>query len=100
MELRVAKWVRCHVEHPERYKLMTLATNQFIRRFLMHVLPEGFHRIRYYGLLACSKRADNIARARELLAVRCCRSRPSRPPPLMPTRRNHRSIPAHAAAAP
>jgi Putative transposase len=42
------------------------ATDEFIRRFLMHVLPAGFHRIRYYGLLASGKRAENIARAREL----------------------------------
>jgi Putative transposase len=48
---------------------MTLDTHEFIRRFLTHVLPGGFHRIRYYGLLASSKRAENIARARELLAV-------------------------------
>ena len=48
---------------------MTLATHEFIRRFLMHVLPAGFHRIRYYGLLASGKRADNIARARELLTL-------------------------------
>src|SRR6202008_5047259 len=47
---------------------MTLATHEFIRRFLMHVLPAGFHRIRYYGLLASGKRAENVARARELLA--------------------------------
>ena len=39
---------------------MTLATDEFIRRFLMHVLPQGFHRIRYYGLLASAVRADNI----------------------------------------
>ena len=48
---------------------MTLATAEFIRRFLIHVLPSGFHRIRHYGLLASGTRADNIARARELLAV-------------------------------
>jgi hypothetical protein len=48
-------------------KVMTLATHEFIRRFLMHVLPAGFQRIRYYGLLASGQRADNIARARELL---------------------------------
>jgi putative transposase len=63
------KWKDYRVEGPERYKVMTLATHEFIRRFLIHVLPAGFHRIRYYGLLASSKRADNIARARELLAV-------------------------------
>src|SRR5229473_2077685 len=48
-------------------QVMTLATHEFIRRFLIHVLPAGFHRIRYYGLLASGKRAENIARARELL---------------------------------
>ena len=48
---------------------MTLATDEFIRRFLIHVLPKGFHRIRHYGLFARSSCADNIARARELLAV-------------------------------
>jgi hypothetical protein len=63
------KWKDYRVDGPERYKLMTLDTHEFIRRFLMHVLPQGFHRIRYYDLLASSKRADNIARARELLAV-------------------------------
>ena len=48
---------------------MTLAVDEFIRRFLIHVLPGGFHRIRHYGLFANGGRADNIARARELLAV-------------------------------
>ena len=52
-----------------RYKRMTLTTSEFIRRFLIHVLPKGFHRIRHYGLLAKSSCADNLARARELLAV-------------------------------
>ena len=62
------KWKDYRIEGPERYQVMTLATHEFIRRFLMHVLPAGFHRIRYYGLLASGKRAENIARARELLA--------------------------------
>jgi hypothetical protein len=61
------KWKDYRIEAPERYKVMTLATHEFIRRFLMHVLPAGFHHIRYYGLLASSKRAENVARARELL---------------------------------
>ena len=61
------KWKDYRLEGPERYKVMTLATHEFIRRFLMHVLPAGFHRIRYYGLLASGKRAENIAHARELL---------------------------------
>ena len=53
----------------ERYQVMTLATDEFIRRFLLHVLPRGFHRIRHYGLLASGRRRDNLARARELLAA-------------------------------
>jgi Putative transposase len=48
---------------------MTLAPGEFIRRFLIHVLPQGFHCIRHYGLLASGTRADNIARARRLLDV-------------------------------
>ena len=48
---------------------MTLAPHEFIRRFLMHVLPKGFHRIRHYGLFANGNRAANIARARELLGA-------------------------------
>jgi Putative transposase/Transposase zinc-binding domain len=54
---------------PERQQVMRLATDEFIRRFLLHVLPKGFHRIRHYGLLARRCHASNIARARELLAV-------------------------------
>jgi hypothetical protein len=69
------KWKDYRVEGHERYQTMTLATNEFIRRFLMHVLPAGFHRIRYYGMLASGKRADNVARARELLLT---------PPPVIP----------------
>jgi hypothetical protein len=61
------KWKDYRLEGPDRYKVMTLATPEFIRRFLIHVLPAGFHRIRYYGLLASGKRAENVARARELL---------------------------------
>ncbi len=48
---------------------MTLATPEFIRRFLIHVLPSSFHRIRHYGLFANGGRAENLAQARELLAV-------------------------------
>jgi Putative transposase len=48
---------------------MTLATDEFIRRFVLHILPKGFHRIRHYGLFASTVRAANLARLRELLAV-------------------------------
>src|SRR5271166_4675131 len=56
-------------EGPDRYKTMTLDAAEFIRRFLIHVLPRGFHRIRHYGLFANGSRAESLARARELLAV-------------------------------
>jgi hypothetical protein len=52
-----------------RYRTMTLAADEFIRRFLLHVLPKGFHRIRHYGLLASAGCKANIARARELIAA-------------------------------
>ena len=80
---------------------MTLAPDEFIRRFLLHVLPKGFHRIRHYGLLASAGRKANIARARELIAApepeaatqrnRQCRCRrPDRSSPAMPLlRRPH-----------
>ena len=53
----------------DRQRVMTLSTDEFIRRFLLHLLPRGFHRIRHYGLLATSTRKASLARARELLAV-------------------------------
>jgi hypothetical protein len=52
-----------------RQRVMTLATDEFIRRFLLHLLPRGFHRIRHYGLLSASARKTTLACARELLAV-------------------------------
>jgi hypothetical protein len=50
-------------------KVMTVTPDEFIRRFLLHVVPDGFHRIRHYGLLASGNKAKNLARARELLHV-------------------------------
>jgi hypothetical protein len=61
------RWKDYRAEGRDRQKVMTLATGEFIRRFLIHVLPHGFHRIRHYGLLASGTRADNIDRARRLL---------------------------------
>jgi hypothetical protein len=52
-----------------RYRTMTLAADEFIGRFLLHVLPKGFHRIRHYGLLASAACKANVARARELIAA-------------------------------
>jgi hypothetical protein len=62
------RWKDYRIEGPGRYQTMKLSTHEFIRRFLMHVLPKGFHRIRHYGLLASATHAANIARARQLLA--------------------------------
>ena len=63
------RWKDYRIEGPGRWKTMTLAPHEFIRRFLIHVLPKGFHRIRHYGLFANGNRAESIAKARELLAV-------------------------------
>jgi hypothetical protein len=56
-------------KHEQRQKLMTLPVDEFLRRFLLHVLPDGFQRIRHYGLLANRHRTQNLARCRELLAA-------------------------------
>ena len=63
------KWKDYRFEGRDRHKTMTLAPDEFIRRFLLHVLPKGLHRIRHYGLLASAARQANIARARALLAA-------------------------------
>jgi hypothetical protein len=63
------KWKDYRIKGRDRHKRMTLATDEFIHRFLIHVLPKGLHRIRHYGLFAKSACAHNVARARELLAV-------------------------------
>ena len=62
-----------------RYKTMRLANDEFIRRFLIHVLPKGFHRIRHYGLLAKGNRAANLMRARQMLAVPLASNEPEKP---------------------
>jgi Putative transposase/Transposase zinc-binding domain len=71
------KWKDYRANGRERAKVMTLAINEFIRRFLIHVLPGGFHRIRHYGLFANGGRAENIARARHLLDVPAAQREPS-----------------------
>jgi hypothetical protein len=63
------RWKDYRADGRDRQKIMTLATGEFIRRFLIHVLPQGFHRIRHYGLFASGTRADNLARVRRLLDV-------------------------------
>ncbi len=72
-------WKDYRVEGHDRYKTMTLATAEFIRRFLIHVLPTGLHRIRHYGLLANGSRAANVGRARELLGASPPATNPEKP---------------------
>jgi hypothetical protein len=69
------RWKDYRADGRDRQKVMTLATGEFIRRFLIHVLPQGFHRIRHYGLFASGTRADNIARARRLLDTAMAQSK-------------------------
>ena len=61
------RWKDYRAKGRTRYKTMSLAAGEFMRRFLLHVLPTGFHRIRHYGLLANAGRKENLALARELL---------------------------------
>jgi len=63
------RWKDYRIKSGNRQKVMRLATPEFIRRFLIHVLPDGFHRIRHYGLLASSTRKANITKIRALLCV-------------------------------
>jgi hypothetical protein len=63
------RWKDYRAKSEARYKRMTLDADEFIRRFLIHVLPDGFHRIRHYGLLANANRTGNIALARRLLGI-------------------------------
>jgi putative transposase len=60
------RWKDCRIKSGGRRSVMRLTTGEFIRRFLIHVLPDGFHRIRHYGLLASAGRKTNIAKIRTL----------------------------------
>jgi Putative transposase len=63
------RWKDYRAKADARYKLMTLDVDEFIRRFLLHVLPDGFHRIRHYGFLASANRTSSIALARQFLGL-------------------------------
>jgi hypothetical protein len=63
------KWKDYRAKGRTKYKTMKLSTGEFMRRFLLHVLPIGFHRIRHYGLIANAGRRDNLAKVRHLLNV-------------------------------
>ena len=88
------RWKDYRAKGRDRHKVMTLASDEFIRRFLIHVLPSGFHRIRHYGLFANGGRAENLARARQLLGVSPTHGASPATPPT--SRRRSRS---HARAA-
>ena len=63
------RWKDYRAKGKTRHKTMTLEPQEFMRRFLLHVLPSGFHRIRHYGLIANNARKEKLALARELLQV-------------------------------
>jgi len=63
------KWKDYRAKERVRHKTMTLTPEEFIRRFLLHILPSGFHRIRHYGLIANTQRKDHLIKARALLQV-------------------------------
>jgi hypothetical protein len=82
------KWKDYRIKGRDRLRTMTLDAAEFIRRFLLHVLPSSFHRIRHYGLLAGAVRARNIERARQLLAA-------PEPPPVEADSDTQTPSPAH-----
>jgi putative transposase len=71
------KWKDYRIKGRDRLKTMILDAAEFIRRFVLHVLPNGFHRIRHYGLFAGTVRVHNIERVRQLLTA-------PEPPPAEP----------------
>jgi hypothetical protein len=78
------RWKDYRVNGPDRWKTMRLQPHEFIRRFLIHVLPKGFHRIRHYGLFASTNRAESIATARALLNVAPPTADPQQEPDVAP----------------
>jgi hypothetical protein len=78
------RWKDYRINGPGRWKTMRLHPHEFIRRFLLHVLPKGFHRIRHYGLFASANRAESIATARALLDVAPLAGDPQKQPDVAP----------------
>ena len=87
------RWKDYRAKGKTRHKTMTLSAEEFMRRFLLHVLPGGFHRIRHYGLLANGSRKANLALARELLHAGLA------PPADAATSGDHRRRPSCAGTA-
>jgi hypothetical protein len=77
-------WKDYRIKTGDRRKVLRLATDEFIRRFLIHVLPDGFHRIRHYGLLASAQRKANIAKILALLGTDRPRQEPQAPAEIIP----------------
>ena len=73
------RWKDYRTTGRTRHKTMTLGADEFMRRFLLHVLPGGFHRIRHYGLLANAGRREHLARVREVLGVAPKSETPAKP---------------------
>ena len=82
--------------HGGRQGIMTLDAVEFVRRFLMHVLPSGFVRVRHYGLLANRHRQEKLARCRELLGMAV--TPPTDPDPVPPPGREAAVTPTRACA--
>ena len=78
------RWKNSRIDGPDRWKTMRLHPHEFIRRFLLHLLPKGFHRIRHYGLFANANRAENIATARAFLDVAPPPADPQQPSDIAP----------------
>ena len=78
------RWKDYRIKSGDRQKVMRLATDEFIRRFLIHVLPDGFHRLRHFGLLASAQRKANIAKVRVLLGTDRPRQEPQAPAEIIP----------------
>jgi hypothetical protein len=78
------RWKDYRINGADRWRTMRLHPHEFIRRFLMHVLPKRFHRIRHYGLFANANRAESIATARALLDVAPPAADPQKQPDVAP----------------
>ena len=92
------KYKDYRVEGPDRYKTMTLATDEFIRRFLIHVLPKGFHRIRHYGLFAKATAPPTSHAPANCSVAKCPKAKLQIPMIMMATRRPRSRTLVHAAA--
>lgn len=78
--------------HGDQIKTMNLSADEFIRRFLMHVLPNGFHRIRYYGFLGNRHRGEKLAACRRLLGMQVAEQLPAPPKPEREYRDRYREL--------